>query len=495
MHPFSSKNFPGRSPYHTQQTTPLHEACKHNQRETVISILSQTAIPYALANARDARGKSPLFYASSDPDTISPLLKAGAEVETLDTVLRTPFHSLARKSDFAAIQMLCNHLEEGNKNRFALVQPFLNPETSSIVIGYLEITAKIIKVILAEDYFLNSPVNYAISNHHEGMLKLFFDLGACPNIPDWNSCGPNPWYERLNLCKSTGRPQPVVIFKMLQDRAKQQRNERMQRTPLHVACTQNDRTEIVRLIGQMRFPTVALNQRDTSGQTPLFLAQYAPEDCITPLIEKGAKICLFDKDQQSPLFLQVKKESLKGIKILFAGIKTSILRKLMAAHTVFITDLASIVADYAVGDPILKLIYHQSLNKKREQQGDSPFTLAVKLSLVEIVRLFLEYGASPRRFFLNGQAGITRVYDVAGQVVAINKYAFSEKTASIELQRSKEIIQLFDEALEKEGGPKLSLRTNYPHPEFEMFSNHVKVILPLPKRKSYAGIQEEEWLE
>ncbi|WP_296706716.1 ankyrin repeat domain-containing protein [Treponema sp. UBA7570] len=316
-------------------STPLHEAVRYGRVEIAKILLDAGA----KVDALDAVGKSPFLLiipAEKQLEMYNVLLSANADVTQKDMYGDTVLHvctMAAVKTD--VLSVLINHgapVNERNKKGVTPLSLAIEKNNTEHVIFYARAGAD----INAEDMEGNTPLTRALESPSIDMLKT---LITPQNVLSKDSAGNTPLHIALIKGSSFGyikflvetgadvnarnKDGDSVLFLAVRKNKKDVGDLLLSKnadifasntennSPLRIALAQGGEVQDWLITSQ------TLNASDGSGNTPLHYAcEWKLDEAVSALIQKGANVNAVNANGESALFAAVKADSSSTINIL-----------------------------------------------------------------------------------------------------------------------------------------------------------------------------------
>lgn len=281
----------------TGKRTPLHCAIMGKQNDIVRFLLTQ----HADINIKDARGTSPLNYASSLglKDIVMLLIENGVDVKNdKDNTGGTPFLHAVFQENYEIAKILIMNGSNVNAKGYMDITPL----HLALSRGH----KKLIKLLLENGADVNSqektegvtPLHLALTRLDEEIIRLLLAQGADVNIR--NKAGKTA----LQVAVEYGNAKNVELI--LDNITDINEKDHYGLTPLHRAAITGHLNATALLIAR----GADVNARDTGDKTPLYYAgKYGNKQVADLLIERGGESDeVAENYGDSPLLKQELKE-------------------------------------------------------------------------------------------------------------------------------------------------------------------------------------------
>ncbi|XP_070579660.1 transient receptor potential cation channel subfamily A member 1-like [Ptychodera flava] len=331
--------------------TPLHLAIKYRNLETVKLLMKYDAATYT----RDRNGLTPLHLSARrgyEEITRILLVEGKADPNARDNDKLTPLHQAAIQGNLAVCRLLVEHGADCRAKEINDITPLMLAATE----GHLEIikllmgTALMARISLVEymsyaDNEGNTALHLAVANGSIECAELFLEHRAFVDIRKGNL------FTSLHIAAVGGY---VDMADMLLKRgASINARDAEQMTPLHRAAMY-DRVEMINFLlskGAM------IDSKDADNFTPLLCAAWKGQtQAASTLIHHGAKITSVDTEMKSCLHWAVGCSHLEFILML-------------------LVNGGAVLMDFP------------------DKNDQTPLHYAAELGYVQILKLFLDYGA------------------------------------------------------------------------------------------------------
>lgn len=338
--------------------TPLHIATISGHTGVAAYILgAKTAIKTSdILQAQDINGATPLHEAVryGQTDIAKLLLASGANVDSLDSIGKTPF---------------------------LLIIP--HESQREIYSTLLQYNAKVTE----KDMYGDTVLHVAVMNHSStDVLKLLIDHGA--PINERNKQGITP----LALSIERGLTDQVEFF--AQNGADINAEDMEGKTPLTRALDSETIDMLKTLVSVKN-----INAKDSSGNTPLHIAilRNSPTEYIKYIIESGADVNARNKNGDSVLYLSVIKNKKEAGELLLSNGAD-----IFATNMQNISPLRVALTDSNI---LAWIINSQTLNTT-DGNGNTPLHYACEWGLDNAVSALLEKGAKVNAVNSSGESAL-----------------------------------------------------------------------------------------
>lgn len=383
---------------------PLHEAVRYG-RSDIAELLLKAG---AKVDALDSLGKSPLLLimpVSSQYQSYSTLLNHGANINQKDMYGDTVLHiatMAGAKAD--VLELLVSNgamVNERNKQGVTPIEIAIEQEHQEQVDFFAKNSAD----IFAEDMEGNSPLSKALSSSAADMLKM---LVNGENINSKDSSGNTALHiaiqkdapiEYIKYLIETGsdvnarnKNGDSVLFMTVQKNRRDAGDLLLEKdadifatnvqnnSPLRIALTRGGE------IQDWLITSKTLNTTDGSGNTPLhYAAEWQLNNAIVSLIQKGAKVTSENANGETALFSSVKGDNPSTIQIL---------------------------ADYGA-------VVDSKDNHARDNLGNTPLHACVKWNALKAAKTLISMGVDVNAQNLSGKTALSEACRSAKKEMAV----------------------------------------------------------------------------
>ena len=279
------------------EVTGLHLAVWFGLKTITEEMLSKG---YYNANERDTYGQSALALATSRGflGVLQVLLAYTAEVESTDSWGRTPLSQAAERGDIEMVKVLMAHgADPSSRDEFGRSPlSFAAESGSEATVRHMVRHASIASAINRRSSGGKTPLWYAATGNHWGIVKLLMDHNANPNVQQ--SSGHTLITDRV----TTKGDQREAVAKLIEFGADVNLADTSGCTGLSYACQQSQLVMTNLLLSSGADQTIA----DRDGWTPLMWATDSGwKDGVETLLNHDNGCCLARQDRYGQTALSI----------------------------------------------------------------------------------------------------------------------------------------------------------------------------------------------
>ncbi len=357
--------------------TPLHLATIMGHTGIVNYILSDRSVRIAdILSAQDIGGATPLHEAIryGRSDIASALLAAGANVNALDSIGKTPFLLIIPKeSQYALYSTLLQY-------KASISQKDMYGDTVLHVATMSDASVEVLDLLVRSGALIDernkqgvTPIELAIEYEHPEQVRYFANHGADIYAEDMNGASP--------LSKAL-KSSNIGILKTLVSKGNILSKDSAGNTALHIALMKNAPADYIKYLIDEGSD---VNARNKSGDSVLLTAvQKNRKDAGDMLLEKGADIFATNTQNISPLRIALT----KGGKLQDWLINSKTLNTTDGAGN---TPL-HYAAEWQLNDSITALIQRGAKVTAQNANGETPLFSAVKGNNPETIKILVRNG-------------------------------------------------------------------------------------------------------
>lgn len=359
--------------------TPLHLATIDGHTGIVDYILNEkTSLRLSdILGAQDISGATPLHEAVryGRTDIAELLLKAGAKVDALDSIGKTPLLLIMPiESQFKSYSTLLSHGANIN-------QKDMYGDTVLHVATMADAPVNVLELLVKKGAMVNernkqgvTPIEIAIEQEHSEQVDFFANSGADIFAEDMEGNSP--------LSKALDRPTPDML-KMLVGKENISAKDSSGNTALHIAIQKDAPAEYIKYLIDAGSD---VNARNKNGDSVLFIAaQKNRRDAGDMLLEKNADIFATNVQNDSPL----------RIALTNGG---EVQDWLITSKTLNTTDGSGntplhYAAEWQLNSAIISLIQKGAKVTAENANGETALFSAVKSDNPETIQILVDNGA------------------------------------------------------------------------------------------------------
>jgi ankyrin repeat protein len=231
-------------------------------------------------NAKDQRGRTPLWFAMGEKDLVMTklLISKGTDLNIKDKAGYTPLFWAAFTSSKDVLDLILSKGDYPDTIHLAACKADLSRVKTLIEQG---------TNIDIKDEFGCTPLHWAVAANSQEVTDYLLDKGADPNIRDGRGLTPVMTASDVSMLK-----------RLIPKGADIQSNDRSGQTKLHMVCASGNKDAAELLIRN----GAEINARANDGATPLFYAAISGHvDIVKLLISKAADINIPTQTGKTPI--------------------------------------------------------------------------------------------------------------------------------------------------------------------------------------------------